>query len=180
MLRNEIFLFCWDDILKTPACAIAVWGHLSLLSTAVTKSLIFRKRIMRTFNLEPVTYLEDTVRIVVNCPHSWLSGYFDFQVHTILKQLLSAVLVHIYIYMYKNADFTSTFLGKLTCCNRKMVYQKGKQKSPGRATSRSCSQLPTPGGKGNVTQINVCRANKQMHDKHKDQLPLPQARWSKC
>ena len=27
-----------------------------------------------------------------------------------------------------------------------------------------------------VTQINVCIANKQMHDKHKDQLPLPQAR----
>ena len=31
-----------------------------------------------------------------------------------------------------------------------------------------------------MTQINVCIANKQMHDKHKDQLPLPQARWSKC
>ena len=30
------------------------------------------------------------------------------------------------------------------------------------------------------TQINVCIANKQMHDKHKDQVPLPQARWSKC
>ena len=29
-----------------------------------------------------------------------------------------------------------------------------------------------------MTQINVCVANKQMHDKHKDQLPLPQARWS--
>ena len=29
-------------------------------------------------------------------------------------------------------------------------------------------------------QINVCITNKQMHDKHKDQLPLPQARWSKC
>ena len=27
-----------------------------------------------------------------------------------------------------------------------------------------------------MTQINVCIANKQMHDKHKDQLPLPQAR----
>ena len=27
-----------------------------------------------------------------------------------------------------------------------------------------------------VTQINVCIANKQMHDTHKDQLPLPQAR----
>ena len=26
-----------------------------------------------------------------------------------------------------------------------------------------------------MTQINVCIANKQMHDKHKDQLPLPQA-----
>ena len=31
-----------------------------------------------------------------------------------------------------------------------------------------------------VSQNNVCIANKQMHDKHKDQLPLPQARWSKC
>ena len=31
-----------------------------------------------------------------------------------------------------------------------------------------------------VTEINVCIANKLMHDKHKDQLPLPQARWSKC
>ena len=29
-------------------------------------------------------------------------------------------------------------------------------------------------------QINLCLANKQMHNKHKDQLPLPQARWSKC
>ena len=60
------------------------------------------------------------------------------------------------------------------------VGAKGKQKSPGRATSRSRSQPPTPGGKEKVTQINVCIANKQMHDKHKDQLPLPQERWSKC
>ena len=29
-------------------------------------------------------------------------------------------------------------------------------------------------------QINVCIANKQMHDAYKDQLPLPQARWQKC
>ena len=53
---------------------------------------------------------------------------------------------------------------------------KGKQKSPGRATSRSRSQLPTPGGREKVTQIKVCIANKQMYDKHEDQLPLPQAR----
>ena len=58
--------------------------------------------------------------------------------------------------------------------------QKGKQKSPGRATSRSRSQPPTPGGREKMTQINVCIANNQMHDKHKDRLPLPQARWSKC
>ena len=58
--------------------------------------------------------------------------------------------------------------------------QKGKQKSPGRATSRSRSQPPTPGGREKVTQINVCIPKKQMHDKHKDQLPLLQARCSKC
>ena len=55
-------------------------------------------------------------------------------------------------------------------------FLKGKQKSPGRAKSRSRSQPPTPGGREKVTQINVCIANKQMHDKYKDQLPLPQAR----
>ena len=50
--------------------------------------------------------------------------------------------------------------------------QKGKQKSPWRATSRRRSQPLTP-GREKVTQINVCIANKQTHDKHKDQLPLP-------
>ena len=54
--------------------------------------------------------------------------------------------------------------------------ENGKQKSPGNATSRSCSQPPTPGGREKVTQIKVSIANKQMHDKHKDQLTLPQAR----
>ena len=54
--------------------------------------------------------------------------------------------------------------------------QKSKQKSPGRATSRSRKQPLTPGEREKVTQINMCIANKQMHDKHKDQLPLPQAR----
>ena len=44
--------------------------------------------------------------------------------------------------------------------------KKGKQKSPGRAISRSRSQPPTPGGREKVTQINVCMANKQMHEKH--------------
>ena len=50
--------------------------------------------------------------------------------------------------------------------------QKGKQKSPGRATRISRSQPLTPGGREKVTLINMCIANKQMHDKHEDQLPL--------
>ena len=52
-----------------------------------------------------------------------------------------------------------------------------KLKSPGSATSRIRSKPLTPGGRDKVTQISVCIANKQMHDKYKDQLPLPQARW---
>ena len=51
--------------------------------------------------------------------------------------------------------------------------KRGKQKSPGRATSRSRSQPPTPGRREKVTQTNVWIANKQTHDKHKDQFPLP-------
>ena len=54
-----------------------------------------------------------------------------------------------------------------------IVLKKGKQKSPGRATSRSRSQPPTPGGREKVTQINVCIANKQMHDKHKTSSLFP-------
>ena len=53
--------------------------------------------------------------------------------------------------------------------------RKVKHKSPGSATSRSRSQPLTRGGREKVTQINVCIAYKQMHDEHKDQLPLPQA-----
>ena len=56
----------------------------------------------------------------------------------------------------------------------KIIFLKGKQKSPGRATGRSRRQPPTPGGREKVAQIDVCKANKQMHDKHKDQLPLLQ------
>ena len=26
----------------------------------------------------------------------------------------------------------------------------------------------------------ICKTNKQMYEKHKDQLPHPQARWSEC
>ena len=29
-------------------------------------------------------------------------------------------------------------------------------------------------------KTNTYKTNKQMHEKHTDQLPLPQARWSQC
>ena len=30
------------------------------------------------------------------------------------------------------------------------------------------------------TKTNMCKTNKQMHEKHIDQLPILQARWSQC
>ena len=58
-------------------------------------------------------------------------------------------------------------------------HKKGKQNIPGRVTSRSRSQPPTPGGREKMTQTNVSTANKQMHDKHKDQ-PYPPLSPSKA
>ena len=49
--------------------------------------------------------------------------------------------------------------------------------------SRMCqNHKPQPTNKKQKkrTNTNTCKANKQMHEKHKDQLPLPQARWSQC
>ena len=57
-----------------------------------------------------------------------------------------------------------THVRTATRCKGKAVFRftkKGKQKSPGRATSRSCSQSLIPGGRETVTQINVCIVNRQ-------------------
>ena len=40
------------------------------------------------------------------------------------------------------------------------MTQKGKQESPGRATSTSRSQPLTPGGREKMTHMNVCIAHK--------------------
>ena len=72
---------------------------------------------------------------------------------------------------YKLCCFlTSAFNSLLKVSNFDL---KSKQKSPGRATSRSRSQPLTPEGREKVTQINACTANKQMHDKHKDSSLFP-------
>ena len=63
---------------------------------------------------------------------------------------------------------------------QRTITQKGEQKSPGTPQAEVAAYLWHQEEEKKVTQINVCLANKQMHDKHKDQLPLPQARWSKC
>ena len=57
--------------------------------------------------------------------------------------------------------------------------KKGKQKSPGGSQAEAAAN-PRHHEEQKKWQINVCIAYKQIHDKHKDQLPLPQARWSKC
>ena len=50
--------------------------------------------------------------------------------------------------------------------------------------SRECHnhKQPTPDTKRKRkrTTTNTYKTNKQMHEKHKDQLPFPQARWSQC
>ena len=63
-----------------------------------------------------------------------------------------------------------------------MNYIHFKRETEESRKSHKQKSQPTPdtGGREKVTQINMCIANKQMHEKHKDQLPLPQARWSKC
>ena len=48
------------------------------------------------------------------------------------------------------------------------------------ATIRRRSQPLTPKGREKGQKINACKINKQMHEKHITQLPLPQARWSQC
>ena len=54
-----------------------------------------------------------------------------------------------------------------------MFKKRSTEKS--RTSRKQKSQPPlTPGGREKVTQINVCIANKQMHDKDQDQVPLPQ------
>ena len=80
--------------------------------------------------------------------------------------------------LFQFSTSPSPFVGKTENATfshsvKKSIHlKKGKPKSPGKATSRSRSQPLTPGGR------ERCIANKQRHDKHKDQFPLPQARWS--
>ena len=49
----------------------------------------------------------------------------------------------------------------ITTIESYLSLKKSKQKSPGRATSSSRSQPLTPGGREQVTHINVCIASKQ-------------------
>ena len=51
--------------------------------------------------------------------------------------------------------------------------------------SRECHNhkpQPTPDTKRKrkMTKLNTIKTNKQTHEKHTDQLPLPQVRWSQC
>ena len=63
------------------------------------------------------------------------------------------------------------------CTNNLNYWKKIKRKVQEEPQSESGAN-PRHQRKKKMTQINLCIANKQMHDKLKDQLPLPQARWS--
>ena len=52
--------------------------------------------------------------------------------------------------------------------------KKGKEKSPGSATTTSRSQSLTP--KEEERDTNQQAQNKEMHEKHTDQFSLPQVR----
>ena len=106
-------------------------------------------------------------------------------IRLIISLYISVMRVEEYFSLWKqicSSPIRAIELMLVTSTASKIILykQKGKQKSPGRATSKSRSQSPTQGASEKVTQINVWIANKHMHDKHKDQLSLPQTRWSKC
>ena len=56
------------------------------------------------------------------------------------------------------------------------LYKKVNRNVQEEPQAEVAANPPTPGGREKVTQINACIANIQMHDKHKNQLPLLQAR----
>ena len=53
------------------------------------------------------------------------------------------------------------------------IHIKVNRKVQEEPQAKAAANRPTPGGREKVTQINLRIANKQMHDKHRDQLPLP-------
>ena len=61
-----------------------------------------------------------------------------------------------------------------TSHNFKTSFKKVNRKVQEEPQAKAAANLPTRGVREKMTQINVCIANKQMHDQQKDQLPLPQ------
>ena len=59
------------------------------------------------------------------------------------------------------------------------LLQKLIEKS-GECNSHKPQPTPETKRKRKMTKTNTYKTNKQMHEKHTDQVPIPQARWSKC
>ena len=68
-----------------------------------------------------------------------------------------------------------SFTYSIPVTHEKMLIEKSKE-------CHNHKQLPTPytKSKRKRTKTNTCKTNKQMHEKHTDQLPLLQVRWSQC
>ena len=92
-----------------------------------------------------------------------LNKYFKNGEHIYCKTFFFTLKINnIFSYLF------IIFYFKICTFNSKKV-NRTVQEAP---EAEAAAKPPTPGGREKVTQINVCIANKQMHDKHKDQLPL--------
>ena len=58
--------------------------------------------------------------------------------------------------------------------------QNKKKERPWECHKYKPQPMPDTKKKRKWTEFNAYKINKQMHEKHKDQLSLPQAMWSQC
>ena len=99
--------------------------------------------------------------------------------------VFTSQLQNVWITFYDEKQIFNFVLGDggKNCVSDKTIYSKISIKVNRKVQEEPQAEVaatPTPGGREKLTQINTRTANKERHDKHKAQLPLTQARWSKC
>ena len=72
------------------------------------------------------------------------------------------------------------FLERIMCEAFDDHEEKKFIKSPGKYHNYKPQPTPDTKRKRKMTKTNTYKTNKQMHEKHTDQLPLPKARWPQC
>ena len=103
----------------------------------------------------------------------------------IFGQFWSKVLAHEWSEIIKTVNKERSFIAFVNmymyrnnfCGFRNYLNKKVNRKVQGVPKSQTAANYQEAEKR---TNTNMCKANKQMHEKHKDQLPLPQARCSQC